>query len=612
VSDNRGCSPEGAIGPDLGHFQEQKRSVKSSSSVYGQLKSVRVTIFVLLAVTACFVGLGVRCFYLQRFKGVHYHDICVRQQRKLVTQKPQRGEILDCRGRVLAASNKRQRIFGEPRIIKDAEAVSRKLDGILGMEAEEVFRAITESRNPGFAKLKDFASEEECLAVVGIYGIGVESQWHRHYPMGGLAAHVVGFTSVDNRGLTGLELEYDKELAGLPLQNIFLADARRRPIMLQEQTGVYSDGVGIILTLDATIQQFARSELKSQYEKYEAEGAIAVVAEPLTGAILALVSLPDFEPADIVWADPNTFRNRALNDQFEPGSILKPVAAAIALDAGIVNKHEKIFCENGHYSGRGFGRIGEYREGFGNLTLREILVKSSNIGMAKIGQRLGKEKLHRGLELFGFGRRTGVDLPGETEGLLRGPGQWTGYSVTRIPFGQEITVTAIQLVRAFCILANGGHSVRPYVVRAVVDNDGRITKLRRPENTGVGFVVKPEVARWIVSDALVGVVNEGTGKRAKLEKWQVFGKTGTANIAKANERGYSEDDYMASFICGAPAEAPAVVVLVSIRKPKKSLGKGYTGGAVASPVAAKILERTLMYLKVPPRAEQAEAIAMAR
>ena len=382
-----------------------------------------------------------------------------------------------------------------------------------------------------------------------------------------------------------------------------MADASRRPIVLKEHDGEYSDGVGIILTLDATIQQFARSELLAQYEKYEAEAAIAVVAEPVTGAILAMVSLPDFEPNDIRFSDPNTFRNRALSDQFEPGSIMKPVAAAIAMDAGAVNRHEKIFCENGRYSGRGFGSIGEYREGFGDLTVREILINSSNIGMAKIGQRLGKEKLYRGLRLFGFGRRTGVDLPGETEGFLRPVEQWTGYSETRIPFGAEITVTAMQMIRAFCILANGGRLVRPYVVRAVVDNDGRITKLRRQQNSGVGFVIQPEVAKWIVTEALVGVVNEGTGKRAKLDKWQVFGKTGTANIAKAGERGYSDRNYVASFICGAPAQAPAVVVLVSIRKPNKRLGKGYTGGAVASPVAAKILEKTLAYLKVPAREE---------
>jgi cell division protein FtsI/penicillin-binding protein 2 len=277
---------------------------------------------------------------------------------------------------------------------------------------------------------------------------------------------------------------------------------------------------------------------------------------------------------------------------------------AIGLDAGVVNKGQKIFCENGDYRAKGIGRIGEYgNRRYGNLTMREILVKSSNIGMAKIGQKLGKYKLYKGLKLFGFGERTGVELPGEAEGLLREADKWTGYSVTRIPFGQEISVSAVQLVRAFCVLANGGHAVRPYVVKAVVDSDGEVVKLKRPAPP-VGFVVEPEVARWIVTEAMVGVVSEGTGKRAKLKGWQVFGKTGTANIAKSNERGYSDKEYVASFVAGAPAEDPAVVVLVSIRKPNIELGKGYTGGRVASPVAGKILEKTLNYLGVPKRQQE--------
>jgi cell division protein FtsI/penicillin-binding protein 2 len=230
------------------------------------------------------------------------------------------------------------------------------------------------------------------------------------------------------------------------------------------------------------------------------------------------------------------------------------------------------------------------------LTVREVIVKSSNIGMAKIGQRLGKDKLYNGLTMFGFGKVTGIDLPGEVSGLLWPPQKWTGYSVTRIPFGQEITVTTMQLVNAFCILANGGHVVRPHIVKAVVDNEGNIVKLTQAAPP-VGFCVNPRVAKWIITEAMTGVVNEGTGKRAKLEKWQVFGKTGTANIAKSDQRGYSENDYVASFVAGAPAEDPAVIVLVSIRRPDKSLGKGYTGGAVASPVAGKILEKTLTYLE---------------
>ncbi|KPK42580.1 MAG: hypothetical protein AMJ65_07460, partial [Phycisphaerae bacterium SG8_4] len=316
-----------------------------------------------------------------------------------------------------------------------------------------------------------------------------------------------------------------------------------------------------------------------------------------SGAILAMVSLPDFDPAKVGTTDPDNFRSRTLTDMYEPGSILKPIVTAIALDAGVVNTTEKIFCEHGDYHGEGFGRIGEYKEGFGDLTVREILINSSNIGMAKIGQRLGKERLYEGLKLFGFGENTGIELPGEIHGWLSTPDEWTGYSVTRIPFGQEISVTAMQLIRAYCILANGGRLVSPFLVRAIVDSNGKITELKRPPPP-VGYIVKSEVAKWVVGEAMVGVVNEGTGKRAQLDDWQVFGKTGTANIANSDSRGYSNRDYVASFISGAPAENPAIVVLVSIRKPNRSLGKGYTGGVVSSPVAREIIRRTLKYLGV--------------
>ncbi|KPL23248.1 MAG: hypothetical protein AMJ75_06425 [Phycisphaerae bacterium SM1_79] len=563
------------------------------------MKSVRIIIFSFVLLIVTFLSLAGRCFYLQLLKNGYYLNR--RQLQGRFTQKPQRGVILDCRGRMLAASSKIRTIFAEPRVIQDAKSTSTKLAPILDMGAHEICKLIMESKNPGFAKIKVGAGLEQCSAAGEVYGIGVQSDWQRYYPMRRLAAHIVGFTSVDNRGLGGIELQYDEELSGLGAQNVFFADALRRPIRpFLEQAGVSSrvaDGVGIILTLDASIQQFARAELVKQYESYEAESAVAIVAEPKTGAILAMVSLPDFDPRDARSADANTLRNRAVCDQFEPGSVLKPIVAAIAIDAGAVGREEKIFCEYGDYRRRGFGRIGEYgNHKFGNLTVREILVHSSNIGMAKIGQKLGRDKLYDGLRLFGFGKKMGIDLPGEAEGLLWPVGKWTGYSVTRIPYGQEISVTAVQLVRAFCILANGGRVVQPYLVKAIVGNNGEIIKLQRPPLT-IGYVVKPEVAEWIVTEALVGVVNEGSGKRARLDGWQVFGKTGTANIAKSDERGYSESDYVASFVAGAPAADPAVVVLVSIRRPNVALGKGYTGGTVAAPVAAGILEKTLNYLE---------------
>ena len=567
------------------------------------VRSARTIIIFSFLLIVAFLSLAARCVYLQHFRSQYYTDLSTKQQRGRLIKEPQRGVILDSCGRLLAASNRVQCIFAEPRAIKDPINPSVKLALILNMYASDIIKLIRESKNPGFVRIKVGATAAQCAAARKIFGIGVQSDWQRSYPTGRLAAHAVGFTSRDNWGLSGIELQYDKELRGSEGQNIFLADAFRRPVRMGQQKSPLSNGAGIILTLDSAIQQFTRAELLNQYESFEAEAAIAIVASAKTGAILAMVSLPDYDPQQIASSDPNTFRNRAVTDQFEPGSMIKPIVAAIAVDSGVIKKDEKIFCENGDYYGRSFGRVNEYRNHrFGNLTVREVLIKSSNIGMAKIGQKIGPEKLYNGLKLFGFSKKTGIELPGEVEGLLRPTNEWTSYSVTRIPYGYELNVTAMQMLRAFCILAAGGRAVQPYIVKAVVDSNGEIIKLRH-SSPDVGYIIKPEVAKWIVNDCLVGVVNErengGTGWRAKLDKWQVFGKTGTANIAKVGERGYEENSNIASFVAGAPADDPAVIVLVSIRRPNSRLGKGDSGGAVASPVAGRILEKTLNYLRVP-------------
>ncbi len=544
------------------------------------------------------IALAARCLHLQYFKHEYYRTACENQQRKLIPMTSRRGSILDCRGRVLAASDKIRIVFAEPRIIKDPKKISPKLQQIINMPGHKICRRITDSNNPGFALLKTGVSQKQADRAAKVYGVGVQSKWRRKYPIKNTTAHVVGFTSTDNRGLAGVELYYQNKLNGTRGQNVYFADIARRPIRFTKKRQNLQQGLGLILTIDATIQEFAKTELAKQLQQYQAESAVAIVAQPQTAAILALVSLPDFDPQNITNADTKNLRNRALTDPFEPGSIIKPIVAAIALDSGAVNYQEKIFCENGQYHGRGFGTIGEYgSHRYANLTVSQILVKSSNIGMAKIGQRLGKKRLYEGLRMFGFGKKTQIDLPGEAKGLLRKPRKWTGYSVTRIPFGQEISVTAIQIMKAYCILANGGRSVTPFVVRTLVDNNGKLINVQRPLEADVGFIISPEVAKKIVRDALAGVVNEGTGQKAKLVKRRLFGKTGTANIALKNAQGYSSDNYVASFIAGTPPENPKILVLVSIRKPNKALGKGYTGGTVAAPVAARIIEKTLNYLE---------------
>lgn len=567
----------------------------------GARRERAVTVAFMSLVILAFLGLGWRCYHVQYVAADHYTKRALAQQRSHLPLEPQRGPILDSRGRVLAASNQIRTIFAEPRAIADAKATSNELAPILGMGSHEICQLIVDSRNPGYARLKVGATAAEWEAARNIHGIGIQYAWQRYYPTGPLMSHVVGFTSTDNRGLGGIEHQFDLELRGKGAQHSFFVDVYRRPLAFSAadgggDAGMPTDGVGIILTLDATIQQFAREALLEQFEAFEAEGAVALVADPRSGAILAMVSLPDFDPVNARNTDQNLFYNRALTEQFEPGSIIKPIVAAIALDSGIINRRQEIFCEHGRYAGRGFGRISEYREGFGDLTVRDILARSSNIGMAKIGQLAGPELLYEGLTLFGFGKRVVIDLPGEAEGLLRTPDQWTGYSVTRIPFGQEISVTALQMMRAFCILVNGGRLTRPYLIRAIVSPDGSIVNVRPPA-LRVGYVIKPEIAEWIVTEALTTAVNEGTGTRAQLDKWQVFGKTGTAQLARSDGRGYEDNGYVASFVGGAPAEDPRVVVLIAFRRPNHALRKGYTGGTVAAPVARVILERTLTYLE---------------
>ena len=367
-------------------------------------RQLKMIVVLLSLVIVAFFALAGRCVYLQHNLADYYAEKCMIQQRAYLPLEPQRGAILDTRGRLLAASHPIRTIFAEPRIIQDPKETATRLAPILDMGAHEICKLIVDSNNPGYISLKKDATIAQCEAARQIYGIGIEYAWRRQYPMGPLASHIVGFTSRDNYGLAGIEYTFDRDLRGRGAKHTFLVDVKRRPLALcpgeeQDDNDMPVHGAGIILTLDATIQQFTREALYSQYKEFEAESAVAMVADPYTGEILAMVTLPDFDPAEsarIAQKQPELFTNRLLTDQYEPGSIIKPIVAAIALDTKVVNRYETIFCENGNYHGKGFGRIGEYRRGFGDLTLREILMNSSNIGMAKIGQRLGATRLYEG------------------------------------------------------------------------------------------------------------------------------------------------------------------------------------------------------------------------
>ncbi len=541
-----------------------------------------------------------RLFDLQYVQAATFEQSSRRQQNAVIPERAQRGFIVDSRGRLLAASNISYTVFAEPRRFEDAEMIkvaAFTLHDLLEVPGHEICRLIDSASNPGYAPILSDVDTLTRDAVVNarLPGIGVESRWKRYWPAGRLTGHIIGFIGTEQTGLAGLELQYDGLLRGSEGKSVFVVDALRRPIAAAPADRVESiDGQSLILTLDASIQEFVRSALLSKMREYEAEAAVGVVMNPSTGAILAMVSLPDFDPDNFSRTDPEYMKNRVLTDVYEPGSIFKPIVAAIALDSGSIGFNEKFDCENGYFARYRIGEFGNKR--YGLMSVREIQIHSSNVGMAKIGLQMGQKTLYDGLRIFGFGRRTGVDLPGEEPGILHPLNRWSGWSVTRIPFGHEVSVTAIQMARAYCMLANGGSLVRPHIVRAVVDRSGKITELRQP-SAGAGYILKPEVARWMVQNALTGVVNEGTGDQAALENCQVWGKTGTANIALPGG-GYDTRNYVSSFVGGAPADKPAVVVLVSIIRPNRALGKGYSGGRVAAPVAREILEKTLPYLGV--------------
>jgi cell division protein FtsI/penicillin-binding protein 2 len=565
------------------------------------MKRTPLIVFLFLLLITAFAFLLSRCYRVQFQQHDRFVAQGLRAQKMLNPHHGCRGVILDTCGRILAAPRQIRTVYADPQEIEEPKGVSNALSDILDMGAHVICQRITDSRNPRYVVLKKEVELEEGIRAKRVHrGVGFQNNWVRDYPMGSLASHVVGLTNIDTSGIAGIELEYNSRLSGQADRDIMLADVYRRPIsMLQSAvtTPRTRTGQGVILTIDATIQEFARKALLEQYRTYEAESAHATVINPKTGAILAMVSLPEFDRHNIVQDDPRLC-NHAVNDQFEPGSILKPIVIAIGLDAGKIRTTEEIFCENGLYHGKGFGSIKEYNyKKYGNLTPKGILINSSNIGMAKIGQRLGKKRLYQALDRFGFGKKTGIRLPGEAKGRLRHYRDWDGYSVTRIPFGHEISVNALQLLRAFCILCNDGRVVRPHLIKTFVDSGGvsEVRDSRFKAADQVGYLIDPKVARWVIRDALTAVVNEGTGHRAKLDRWQVFGKTGTAQVAQSGQ--YGDDVYIASFISGAPAQDPAIVVLVSIRRPNRSLGMGYTGGRVSSPVAGKIIDQTLNYLE---------------
>jgi cell division protein FtsI (penicillin-binding protein 3) len=525
------------------------------------------------------VALG-RAFQLCVIDGTSFKEMARRQQRQRVALPPERGPIVDRHGDVLAVTMESANVYVRPSTLQDGPEVVPLLAKTLEISPKLVAEKITAAAP--FVWLLRGASPEQAdqIATLGLQGVGSESSRRRFYPRGRLASQTLGFSGVDLQGLEGVELAYDQYLRGTPESLNVERDAHGQRI-LTDGTWQPSprQGAKIELTIDARLQQVAETEIEAAVKLRQALAGVAVVMDPSTGEILALANYPGFDPNNLKTATPEQWRNRVITDTYEPGSTFKGVLAAAAIEAGVVRPEDRIFCENGSY---GVGRrVVHDHEPFGWLTFADVIKHSSNIGAAKVGERLGSERLAAAVRAFGFGEPTHIDLAGEAAGLVRH--KWSRINLVTTSFGQGIAVTPLQLLRAYAALANGGTLMQPYVVHRVVAPDGAVVHENRPQ--AVGRPISPRTAA-IVTDLLRGVVDGGTGTQAQIEGLAVAGKTGTAQKVDPKTGRYSARQRMSSFIGFVPADAPRFVILVVIDSPRTAT----YGGLVAAPVFRRIAE----------------------
>lgn len=544
----------------------------------------------------CFIAVfglvAVRAFHLQVVCQDDWKKRAERQHQRVIPLTPERGTIYDRNGEELALSIEVDSVFVEPAKITDPERTARALSAALSLPYASTKGKLESKRN--FVWIKRQVSQRESAAVreLKLPGIGFTKEHRRYYPNSEVGAQVLGFTGLDPKGLEGVELQYDGVILGQGGYLVTERDALGRGLgpgdpVVKKGRG----GSSLTLTLDKNLQYIAEKELAAGVREARAKAGTIVVLDPRSGAVLAMASQPDFNPNAPGKYRPDNWRNRAICDTFEPGSTFKPILVAAALNEGLVHPEQKIYCENGAF--RVGGRTIHDTRRYENLTVAEILKVSSNIGTAKIGKMLERERFHNYIQAFGFGQSTGIHLPGEVTGLVRRPSQWFEIDLAAISFGQGISVTPLQLAAATAAIANGGYLMAPYVVEKIVDNYGQVEK---HEQRLVRQVVSEKAARQ-VRDMMIAATEEGgTGTLASVPGFRVAGKTGTAQKVDPVTGGYSVDKRIASFVGFVPAEDPRLVVLVAIDEPT---GKTY-GGLVAAPVFSKFATQALRYMNVTP------------
>lgn len=528
-----------------------------------------------------------RLVHLQALDSFQYKLKAEVQQQGFVELGARRGDILDRRLEELAISVRADSIYAHPAQVEDPDAAAKALAPLLEVPEQVIRVKLAEKSSFVYLKRKAGAAVAQKVRELKLTGIGTQEDTARVYPSGTLAGHVLGFVGTDNDGLAGLEYSYGRDLSGTKARIDLRVDARRTSYQANDPA-VATEGNTLILTLDRSIQHTAETVLRKTIEETGAVNGTAVVMDPATGEILAMASVPDFDPNRFSEAPAAALRNRAILDLYEPGSTFKVMTLAALLSEGLAEPDEVVDCSAG--SARIAGKV--YKEAtrnYGLLTVREVLAKSSNIGTVKLALRLGNDRLYENVRRFGFGSPTGIDLPGEEAGILRPPSNWSKISIGAISIGQEIGVTPLQMVRALAAVANGGLLVQPYLVSQVLTPDGDLVYEASPCTERV---LDPQISALLRS-MLSSVVEAGTGSKAALRGYSSGGKTGTAQ--KIVDGRYSRTRYVASYAGFAPLDRPRLVTLVVINEPK---GVHY-GGHVAAPAFKEIMERSLLYLGVP-------------
>ncbi len=492
-----------------------------------------------------------------------------------------RGRILDRNGFPLALSVPARSLHADPGEVEDVELAAARVAPLLGFQKEELISLLD---RPGrFVPLRRRIEDRDLLlriAKLDLPWIGQTYEPSRNYPAGRLAAHVLGFTGVDGDGLWGLEAKLESRLAPTKGVHYEERDATRRAIRLNADGIPACAGEDVALTLDRRIQSFAEEALDTLVADWTPKAAVAVVMDPYTGDILASAVRPTFDPAHALESPKDHWLNRTVTHAYEVGSSLKPLVAAVALEAGVISPGKIIDCKGGRWRFRRTRVINDCHK-MGRVPLREVLIHSSNIGMVQIADWLGPERLRDGLARLGFGRTTRSGFPAESVGVLSNLADWTGdVSLRSVAFGQEVAVTPIQLARAYCAVATDGRAPRPRWLLT-----GGPPVRTRLFDAGIAAFLR---------ETMAAVVEEGTGRKARLTHWRVGGKTGTADRMTPN----GKDGYISSFVALAPVGDPRFVVVVIADRPRTDKGCPY-GGSVAAPAVKTILEQALRLTGAP-------------